>query len=310
MIHKKRIIHHSSFIIHHYFRSMLALDKETFSYWVTHPEDLTPTDLVQLEESLTTYPYCQSLHTLMAKAASVHQRSQTVPYIRRAAAHAFSRNALRKLIDNEFQWSANLLTKLNELSARHVSIPDDYQQESYALFKAKTDLSNAFPKLSLLQWHDPSDGSEQPADHQESAPQLPASVFAVPTPEEQTRLETSLQNDLTQITEAAPAQPILSPADLERQRQLDLIDSFIRNEPRISPVKTKSDELPNQEDLSKRSKPTGGGFVTESFAKILEKQGKIDKAIDIYRKLIVKNPEKKAYFSAKIGELSGDSSKS
>lgn len=278
---------------------MLALDKETFSYWVTHPDDLTPTDFVQLQESLSTYPYCQSLHSLMAKAASVHQRSQTVPYVRRAAAHALSRNALRKLIDNEFQWSENLLTKLNELSSKHVHIPDDYQQESYAFFKSKIGFSNGFPKFSLL--HIPNQDELEP-------------VVTTPTPEDLTLTEINLQNDLSQISETIPAPPVLSAADIERQRQFDLIDSFIKKEPRISPVRTKPDEQLEQEDLTKRTiSAAGGGLVTESFAKILEKQGKIDKACEIYRKLMVKNPEKKAYFAAKISELTrakGDSTES
>ncbi|UFH53544.1 hypothetical protein [Spirosoma sp. KNUC1025] len=286
---------------------MLALDKETFSYWVTHPEDLTPTDLVQLQESVTVYPYCPALHTLMAKAASVHQRSQTIPYVRQAAAHALSRNALRKLIDNEFQWSENLLTKLNELSAKHVSIPDDYQQESYALFKSKAGFSNGFPKLSLLQWTgdiDQNDGATD--DVASSQSELAGNV---PTPEDPTLRETSLQNDLAQIAETAPAPPALSPADIERKRQIDLIESFIKNEPRISPIRAKPDEPVEQEDLTKRIKPVGSGFVTESFAKILAKQGKVDKAVEIYTQLMVKNPEKKAYFAAKISELKGGSTK-
>ncbi|GAB4041371.1 hypothetical protein [Spirosoma jeollabukense] len=278
---------------------MLALDKETFSYWVTHPDDLTPTDFVQLQESLSTYPYCQSLHSLMAKAASVHQRSQTVPYVRQAAAHALSRNALRKLIDNEFQWSENLLTKLNELSSKHVHIPDDYQQESYAFFKSKIGFSNGFPKFSLL--HIPNQNEPEPA-------------VTTPTPEDLTLTELNLQNDLAQIVETTPAPPVLSAADIERQRQFDLIDSFIRKEPRISPVRTKPDEQLEQEDLTKRTiAAAGGGLVTESFAKILEKQGKIDKACEIYRKLMVKNPEKKTYFAAKISELTrakGDATES
>lgn len=268
---------------------MLALDKETFSYWVTHPNDLAPTDFVQLQESLETYPYCQTLHTLTAKAASVHQRGQAVSFVRQAAAHALSRNALRKLVENEFQWSENLLTKLNELSARHVPVPDDYQQESYALFKSKAGLSNGFPKLPLLKL--PGQAAQ------------PAVVVTTPTPEDPTLIETNLQNDLEQIAEATPAPPTLSPADVERQRQLDLIDSFIRKEPRIPPVRSKLDEPNTQEDLTKRTKPVGGGLVTESFAKILERQGKLDKAREIYEKLIVKNPEKKAYFAAKISEL-------
>lgn len=274
---------------------MLALDKETFSYWVTHPDDLAPTDFVQLQESLETYPYCQTLHTLTAKAASVHQRSQSIPIVRQAAAHALSRNALRKLIDNEFQWSENLLTKLNELSAKHVPIPDDYQQESYALFKAKAGLGSGFSQLPLLRL--PSQNT-RPADLEPAD-----SLVTIPTPEDPTLTEKNLQNDLAQIAEATSALPTLSTADIERQRQLDLIDSFIKKEPRISPVRTKPGEPLNQEDLTKRTKPVGGSLVTESFAKILEKQGKLDKAREIYEKLMVKNPEKKAYFAAKISEL-------
>lgn len=269
---------------------MQALDKETFSYWVTHPDDLSATDFVQLQASLQTYPYCQSLHTLTAKAASVHLKSQTVPFVRQAAAHALSRNALRKLIDNEFQWSENLLMKLNELSAKHVPIPDDYQQESHEFFNSKAGVGNSLPRLSLLGLP-----GQRPAALE--------TVKSVPTPEDPTLSETNLQNDLAQIAGTAP--PVLSPADLERQRQLDLIDSFIKKEPRIPPVQAKLGEPLQQEDLTKRNKPSGGGFATESFAKILEKQGKIDKAKEIYEKLMAKNPEKKAYFTAKISKLTG-----
>ncbi|GAB4046720.1 hypothetical protein [Spirosoma litoris] len=267
---------------------MLALDKETFSYWVTHPDDLTTTDFTQLQESLSAYPYCQSLHTLTAKAASLHQRSQAISFVRQAAAHALSRNSLRKLIENEFQWSDNLLTKLNELSAKHVPIPEDYQQESYALFKSKAGLSNAFPNLSLLRLPMPGTGEQE---------------ATTPTPEDPTLAETNLQHELTQIAEPVILQPELSPADLERQRQFELIDSFIKNEPRISPVRTKLDAPLEQEDLTKRTKPSGGGLITESFAKILVKQGKLDKAREMYKQLMLKNPEKKAYFVAKISEL-------
>lgn len=265
------------------------LDKETFSYWVTHPGDLTPTDFIQLEESLAHYPYCQSLHTLTAKAASMHSKTQTVSLVRQAAAHALSRNALRKLIDNEFQWSENLLGKLNELSARHVPIPDDYQQESYALFRAKAGVSENFLRLPLLRL------PGQPIETAET----------IPTPEDPTLTETTLQNELAQreLAQLDEAEQSLSPADAERERQFRLIDSFISSEPRISRVLPKSGEVIEQEDLSKRAKPAGGGLVTESFAKILIKQGKHAKAREVYEKLMAKNPEKSAYFATKISEL-------
>lgn len=260
------------------------LDKETFSYWVTNPDNLTGADFVQLQKSLSDYPYCQSLYTLTAKAASMHNKAQTIPLVRQAAAHALSRNSLRKLIDNEFQWSPNLLGKLNELSARHVSIPDDYQQESYALFREKAGVSENFLKLTLL--HMPG--------------QVATVVETTPAPEGPTLTEVNLQKDLVQIDKT---EPVLSPADTERKRQFDLIERFIQKEPRIVRTPAKTGEILDQEDLSKRAKSVSGNLVTESLAKILIKQGKPAKAREIYEKLMAKNPEKKAYFAAKISEL-------
>ncbi|GAA4457686.1 hypothetical protein GCM10023189_28810 [Nibrella saemangeumensis] len=272
---------------------MQPLDKETFSYWVTHPDDLTVTDFRLLQESLEAYPYCQSLHTLTAKAASLHQKGHTITFVRQAAAHALSRNALRKLIDNEFQWSDNLLSKLNELSQRHVPIPEDYQQESYALFKSKSGagLKDSFPRLPLLQF-------AEPVFTKEAEPAEP-----VPIVDESTLTETALQNDLEQSApEPAPVEEVPA-ADPVLAVQKEIIEMFIKNEPRITPIRSKLEEQPEQEDLTRRNQGTLDGLATESLAKIMLKQGKTGKAIEIYEKLMLKNPEKSAYFAAKISEL-------
>jgi tetratricopeptide (TPR) repeat protein len=44
-------------------------------------------------------------------------------------------------------------------------------------------------------------------------------------------------------------------------------------------------------------------LVSESLAEIHVKQGKYDKAIEIYKKLSLQNPQKKSYFAAKIDNL-------
>ncbi len=277
---------------------MPPIDKETFSYWVTHPNDLTVADFQQLRDSLATYPYCQALYTLTAKAASMHQRGQTIPFVRQAAAYALSRNALRKLIEDEFQWSDNLLIKLNELSSKQVPIPEDYQHESYALFRNKPGVAGStsfsllpFPKLTFTDT-----GSFTLAD-------------TTPPVDDPTLSEAAIRAELALDQQETPAPgPALSnqqTQDNRRRQQLDIIENFIRNEPRIAPVRGRLGEPANQEDLALRSQPAraSGGLVTESFAKILCKQGKFDKAIDIYEKLILKNPDKTAYFAAKISEL-------
>ena len=87
-------------------------------------------------------------------------------------------------------------------------------------------------------------------------------------------------------------------------KQTEIIEEFIKKEPTISkpkPVKGK-DNVP-QEDLSLKSVEIKEDLISENLAIIMEKQGKIQKAKDIYKKLIWKFPQKKAYFASRIEEL-------
>ena len=91
------------------------------------------------------------------------------------------------------------------------------------------------------------------------------------------------------------------PANIQDE-QLQIIENFIKNEPRISPIRPQG-EAEEELDLSESSTSLQGDFVTETYAKILAMQNNFDKAIEVYSKLIAKNPEKKAYFAEKIKAL-------
>ena len=58
-----------------------------------------------------------------------------------------------------------------------------------------------------------------------------------------------------------------------------------------------------QADLSLRSTRAEPDLASESLARILVRQGKTARAIEIYEKLMVKQPEKMAYFAAQIQSL-------
>jgi hypothetical protein len=75
----------------------------------------------------------------------------------------------------------------------------------------------------------------------------------------------------------------------------DLIDRFIEQE---SPAPAKKAAFFTPQQAAKRSLDDTAGLVTETLARIYEKQGNLPKAIDAYRKLAVKYPEKSAYFVA------------
>ncbi|RCR65861.1 hypothetical protein [Larkinella punicea] len=283
---------------------MNKLDKETFSFWVTHPEELLPTDLQQLKEAIDDYPYCQSLYLLAAKATSVHQKSHAIEYVRQAAAHALSRNALRKLIENEFQWSENLLSRLNELSLKQVPIPDDYTKESYELFKRKAEQTHTFfanPIFDFAKSVGELPVVESPADEIDSPPETMEVIL--PMIDEVIIAEKVLQTTLEQQESTVEEPKPDSVPDPERHRQLLIIEDFIKREPMIQRPRMHTSEQADQEDLTRRMPVNSGAPITEAFAQILARQGKSERAIDIYVKLMLKNPEKKVYFAEKIEAL-------
>lgn len=80
----------------------------------------------------------------------------------------------------------------------------------------------------------------------------------------------------------------------------ELIDKFILENPSISRPKA---EFYNPISVAQNSITDQENIVSETLAKIYEKQGYWEKAISIYQKLSVKYPEKSSIFAAQIERL-------
>lgn len=92
---------------------------------------------------------------------------------------------------------------------------------------------------------------------------------------------------------------------IHQQKQNELINKFVNSDTspvdRFRPVLLQDDV--ESEDLSEGSSTYNDELVTENLAEIMLRQGKRGKAIEIYQQLMLKNPEKKAYFAEKIDQL-------
>ncbi|MEM7055815.1 MAG: hypothetical protein AAF392_02970 [Bacteroidota bacterium] len=88
---------------------------------------------------------------------------------------------------------------------------------------------------------------------------------------------------------------IAKPKSLE---QLAIIKTFMQQGGHLKSVATKETNVEEaQVDLTQASNTINYNLVTESLAQVMIKQGKFQRALDIYSKLQLKFPEKKSYFA-------------
>ena len=84
---------------------------------------------------------------------------------------------------------------------------------------------------------------------------------------------------------------------------LAIIERFLQQQPRLRAAVAPPAPDDEQADLSVTSTSATPALASESLALIMVRQGKMTKAIEIYERLMVRQPEKKTYFAAQIDQL-------
>lgn len=85
-----------------------------------------------------------------------------------------------------------------------------------------------------------------------------------------------------------------------KDRQQALIERFMKAEPKITPGKSGEYDTTN---IARESLEEDFALVTETMAQLFARQGKLDKARKVYRRLIELHPEKSVYFAAQLKNL-------
>jgi len=89
-------------------------------------------------------------------------------------------------------------------------------------------------------------------------------------------------------------------------KKVHTFTDWLKQMKRISPHPTDLGSDPTMENYVQSIADTSNqpkAVDTETMAEVLVKQGKLDKAIEVYEKLSLLNPGKTAYFAAKINQL-------
>ena len=287
-----------------------------------HPGSISADTVDRMKASAERYPYFQLLHTLIAKAEYDHQAPEAYALLGKAAVYAPDRRLLRQIFYDELSIAP---------SEDPAVVPHDEAAHGQEETAGPSEGETSAPEEAVLVEEETATKEEEPDD---TTPDLSADAAPEDSNEKQ-QLQEELANTLRLLKENKERLPDSIPSTEDhtespvetakeekpspsldestenseefvpprtgRSKQQDIIDRFMRANPSISrdlPYEQKSEA-----DLSAGSTELHDDLVTENLAEIMLKQGKTDKAVDLYQKLTLKYPEKKAYFAQKIDQL-------
>ena len=130
--------------------------------------------------------------------------------------------------------------------------------------------------------------------------QKPEEKLAVGKPLEFSKNEKHSFQEWLQLSRLKPIirEEIKSSIDDDKKKKLDLIDKFIENNPKITPI-AKGTTVPVIEVISEDT----SHLMTETLARVYLEQKKYSKAIQAYEILILKYPEKSSLFANRISDI-------
>jgi tetratricopeptide (TPR) repeat protein len=90
----------------------------------------------------------------------------------------------------------------------------------------------------------------------------------------------------------------------EENKDQKALKTMWQKEKLAAAIEEENEEIPeNVFEMAVNSITKEDGLASEALAEIYLKQGKYDKAVDMYRKLSLRNPQKNAYFARKIEDI-------
>lgn len=238
-------------------------------------DTLEKSDILQLKKVQENFPYFQIPHVLIAKYEFQKKTNLAASSLGWAAITSPDRIWLKKLVEQEVSNS--------ETSPAEDLLPEDQPE--------KPSQASRTQSLKVLGEQLKGNKTEEPEKKVEEKPEPPK-------PKRRTR-RASAGDDLIETIKKREKKTIV---DSKKKEQIDLIKAFSKKSIKLATIK-EIEANQNTENLAATSTQINDNLISESYAKLLLKQNKKDKAIEIYEKLGLKFPDKKAYFADLIENL-------
>lgn len=304
-----------------------------FTYILQHPQSISHEQTEAVKSIIDEFPYFQPARAIYLKGLKDQSSFKYNQELKTTAAYTTDRSILFDFItsdvflQNEISESIkqnisnvwHIEVDYEDISVnRRVEFDDNLQQQvkdttgvlDPSLFEPKEVKQEKSAEISI---------SEPELIPQEN--QSPVKILNIGKPFEFEKNETHSFNEWLQLTrfkpiereeslklntqpepeiKTEPAHETTNETDvndsLEREKKFELIDKFIQENPKINPTKTSA----TKGNLAKAQMIQPEALMTETLARIYVEQKNYKKAIQSYKILSLKYPEKNSFFANQI----------
>ncbi|WP_417361846.1 hypothetical protein [Galbibacter sp.] len=281
-----------------------------FSNLLRKPENLSRENVDALQKVIDTFPYFQSARAVYLKALKQEGSYKYNGALKQTAAYTADRSILFEFITSEEFKQHTVAKKIATHIANEQLYPIEVIAEELIIRGDKTafDFNQVDaeavmdPELFQPKTTPQSTDEEEPKDETKS----PSETLEIGKPLDFNATEPRSFVEWLQLS-SAPKPIVRKKEDLPSpnkknqpsaiEQKLKLIDRFIENNPKIPPVGNTTQSKGN---LAKTVMVEKSELMTETLARVYLEQKKYKKAIQAYKILSLKYPEKSGFFADQI----------
>ena len=289
------------------------MDTKTYIYLLANPQKISQEHQDELSDLIEEYPYFQSARALQLKGLKNSNNYLYNDSLKLTAAYTADRNVLFEYItsDHFIQNKISELIQQHDESVIEMEVVSDNisKQVSIEIDNQIKELKKAEAILNPDLFHKKEGYINElvEASKTEATPSI-KEILEVELEENQpldfTKEDGHSFSEWLKLTSATPIirEEIKENSSINK-RNLDLIDKFIQDKPKlkqgVNSTKTGAN-IEAQKNLASQYSRTSEALMTETLAKVYLQQKNFKKALQAYHILSLKYPEKSGFFADQI----------
>ena len=285
-----------------------------FTYLLNKPHAIKDKHTIGLEKIVNEFPFFQSARALLLKGLYNQESFQYNPALRKTAAYTTDRSVLFDFITSgNFASVQKLFIEEKEAFINEIMVNDiEIISVAPTIIEHKVEISTLQQSIvnSIKEAGDTKQIEEvETIENKEEKIAAVSEKLNIGKPLDFSKEEKHSFQEWLQLANFNPIErdkkeseeeikQIVQSFDPIREKKTALINRFIENNPKISPVK----DAPKIAYIPEQSQDNSY-LMTETLAKVYLEQKKYQKAIQAYEILILKYPEKSTFFANRISDI-------